>query len=138
MVELVRLLIGRVALEHMALTMPPPRGEGAAGYWRRPPGRSAGGLFADRAAYLIEVASGWCSGCNASPRCRVDTYRRNSVSSAQISSSSAIAGKRTPSQSLAPAHGARDRPSGYARGQVLVQPVHDQDDRTVRVSFSRL
>src|SRR6516162_4267202 len=44
---------------------------------------------------FARITTGWRSGCNASPRSRVNTYWPSSLSSAQISSSSVIDGKRT-------------------------------------------
>jgi hypothetical protein len=38
-----------------------------------------------------------------------------------------------PPTAPAPARGRRDRPPGHARGQALVQAVHDQHDRTAEL-----
>src|SRR6516225_6806764 len=104
--------------------MPPPCGDGACWYW---PAK----LYSPKVRRICSSISGGSrSGCKASPALRRKDCRPNTVSTRCHSSSSEIADKRTTSNPPVPAHGARGCPSGEARGQALVQPVHDQHDRT--------
>src|SRR6516164_9895364 len=71
---------------HAALTMPPPFGDGACWYRPPTPGTKCPGGYSpipgiDPGTRRIRsrVASGWWSGCNASPRRRVNEYGPNSV-----------------------------------------------------------
>src|SRR5271163_2623258 len=82
-VELVRPLVRGVAPEPCpTLTMPPPCGAGACWYWPSTPGtKCPGGYSPIVRRILSRAASGWRSGCNASPHCWVRECRPNSVSS---------------------------------------------------------
>jgi hypothetical protein len=123
-IELLGPLVRCITAEPPALTMPPPCGAGICWYW---PAK----LYSPIVRRIwSRLASGCRSGCNASPRCRVKDSGPSAVSSIHASSSSAIAGKRTISQSSCaitwPA-----RSSSCSRCMIrMIAPI--------RVSFSRL
>src|SRR6516164_2628791 len=80
-------------LNHTALTSPPPNGEGACWYW---PAK----LYSPIVLRICSsIASGSRAGCSASPRRRSKQRCPNGSSTTNVSSSSAIAGRRTISQS---------------------------------------
>ncbi len=111
--------------------MPPPSGAGACWYWPATPGtKCPGGIRRS------------CGGCRrASPNSRAPgaaprpagakTRARRRGSRSGASRWPRRSPETAPPPSFpAPAHGRRGRPSGHARGQAFVQPVHDQHDRT--------